>query len=176
MQEALLDAMACAGEAAPFDYYNIARNILKANDMDKGGNPLYTLPSHVTFNAPLRGIAKCNMTNEMIRDDALSASFSLYNHLTHCPHLPRNNMTIVYMLQILDKTMPASRVKGNISVTFWDHASTLGVINEEVIEAMMSVHDPPNGPEFDILLQEISGTLPQKLRRCLNKYRHSKHY
>lgn len=175
MQEALLDAMACVGGAGPNDYYKIALQIFDASDLDKGSNP-YTLPSHVTYNASLRGIANCDLSDEMVRDEALSSSFSLYNHLTHSLHLPRNTMTTVYMLQIVDKAMPASRVKGNISVTLWDHASRLGIVNEEVVEAMKKVHDPTNGPEFDILLEEISGNLPQKYRRFVNKYRHSKNY
>jgi hypothetical protein len=175
MQEALLDVMACVGEATPSEYYEVALQIMDANDLDKGSNS-YTLPSHVTYNASLRGIAKCDLSDDMVRDDALSSSFSLYNHLTHSLHLPRNIMTIVYMLQVVDNAIPASRVKGNISVTLWDHASRLGIANEQVIEAMKNLHEPTNGPEFDILLEEISGKLPQKYRRFVNKYAHSKYY
>ena len=175
MQEALLDAMACVGQASPLEYYDVAVTVLKANDLDKGKN-LNTLPSHVTYNAALRGIAKCDIADEQTRDEALSSAFTLYNHLTHSLHLPRNNMTFVYMLQVIDKAFPACRVKGNISATLWDHASRLGVANEEVIAAMRQVHDPTNGPEFDILLEEFSSSLPQKYRRFISKYRHSDNY
>jgi hypothetical protein len=175
MQEAILDVMSCVGEASPNEYYETALQIFDANDLDKGSNS-YTLPSHVTYNASLRGIAKCDLSDDMVRDEALSSSFSLYNHLTHSLHLPRNTMTIVYMLQVVDKAIPASRVKGNISVTLWDHAIRLGVVNAQVVEAMKNIHDPTNGPEFDIFLEEISGNLLQKDRRFVNKYKHSNHY
>mmetsp|Transcript_15799 Transcript_15799/g.45620 ORF Transcript_15799/g.45620 Transcript_15799/m.45620 type:complete len:394 (+) Transcript_15799:187-1368(+) len=175
MQEALLDAMACIGTAGPDDYYQRVLEILEANDIDKGSNP-YTLPTHVTYNAALRGIAKCDMSHEAIRDDALSASFSIYNHLTHSLHLPRNSMTYVYMLQVLDKAFPPSRVKGNISVTFWDHAVRQGVVTDAVVDAVKQIHASSNGPEFEAILDEVSGPLPQKHRRFVNKYRHSENY
>ncbi len=175
MQESLLDAMACVGKSAPSEYYEVALEIIGASDLDKGSNA-YTQPSHVTFNAALRGIATSDLSNEMVRDDALSSAFSLYNHLTHSLHLPRNAMTYVYMFQIIEKGFPASRVRGNISCTLWDHASRQGVVNEKVIEALKSVHASTNGPEFQSLLDHISGPLPQKYRRFVNKFRHSSNY
>ena len=175
MQEALLDSMACARMGAPGDYYDLALQIMNADKLDNGSNN-YTQPTLVTYNAALRGIATCDLTMEMVRDEALESAFSLYNHLTHSRHLPRNAMTYVYMFQIIDKAFPASRVKGNISCTLWDHATRLGVVNEQVIASLSQVHSTSNGPEFQMLLDHISGPLPQKYRRFVNKYRHSDNY
>ena len=173
--EAVLDAMACVGQASPRDYYGLATKVLVANDMDSGTNH-YTLPTLVTYNAALRGIASCEQPNDQIRDEAMSYSFALYNHLTHSLHLPRNAMTMVYMLQMLDKALPPSRVKGNMSVTFWDHASKSGIVNQEFLNAFQQVHEPSNGPEFKVLLDMLSNDLPQKHRRFVKKYSHSEHY
>ena len=177
MQEALLDAMACVGTAAPGDYFEIAIKILEANDLDKGTNP-YTLPSHVTYNAALRGISRCPLAEDdaAVRDEAISSAFALYNHLTHSLHLPRNSATFVYMLQTVNNVFPASRVKGNICVTLWDHASRLGVADTNVIETLKEVLGGENGPEFEILTDELSGAMPQKYRKFVNKYRHSDNY
>eukprot|EP00934_Nitzschia_sp_Nitz4_P007656 Nitzschia sp. Nitz4//scaffold266_size26515//17800//18840//NITZ4_008258-RA/size26515-processed-gene-0.22-mRNA-1//1//CDS//3329544871//7646//frame0 len=175
LYETLLDGMACVGTATPTEYFNVASQVLEANDTDKGSNT-YTLPTHVTYNAALRGIARSAQPDEKTRDEAISHSFTLYNHLTHSLHLPRNAATIMYMLQIIDKSFPASRVKGNMSVTFWAHASQLGVVNAEVIDALKQVHEPSNGPEFAPMLEHISGDLPQKYRRFVNKYSHSQYY
>jgi hypothetical protein len=175
MREALLDAMACARIGAPRDYYDLALQLIHADKLDKGAN-LHTQTTHVTYNAALRGIASCDITQEMVRDDVLDSAFSLYNHLTHSRHLPRNAMTYVYMFQIIEKAFPASRVRGNISCTLWDHATRIGVVDEQVIAALKSVHSTSNGPEFQTLLDHISGPLPQKYRRFVNKYRHSDNY
>lgn len=175
MQEALLDAMACVGGAAPREYYETALTILNVNDLEKGTNP-YTLPSHVTYNAALRGISQCKLSDEAVRDEALSAAFVLYNHLTHSLHLPRNSATFVHMLQTVNNIFPASRVKGNICVTLWDHATQLGVADADVVETLKVVLGGGNGPEFQILIDELSRPIPQKYQRFANKYRHSEIY
>jgi hypothetical protein len=175
LQEAVLDVMACVGTAAPGDYYETAITILQANDRDQGAN-VYTLPSHVTYNAALRGISRCKLSDEAVRDEALSSAFSLYNHLSHSLHLPRNSATFVYMLHSVNNIFPASRVKGNISVTLWDHATRLGVADANVVEAMKLVLGGGNGPEFDVLTDELSKPIPQKCRRFVNKYRYSDNY
>jgi hypothetical protein len=177
LYEALLDGMACVGGGVeePMEYYDLAEKMLHANDLDQGNN-VHTLPTLVTYNAALRGIAQCEYSTEPLRDDALSSAFGLYNHLTHSLHLPRNAMTIVYMLQVVNQALPASRVKGNISVSFWQHASDLGLVTDDVIKAVQQVHEPLNGPEFGVFLERISGDLPQKQRRFVNKYKHSDHY
>lgn len=176
LQEALLDAMASVGEAQPLEYAEIASQVIDANTLDNGTN-MYTIPTHVTFNAPLRGIAKLDTSqNDEMRDQAISCAFQLYSNLTHSEHLPRNPMTFIYMFQILNNVFPTSRVKGNMSATFWSHASHLGVVNEQVLEAFKQVHEPTNGPEFQILLDHVNGELPQKYGRYTKKYAHSRHY
>jgi len=183
MQEALLDVMACVGSGGtstttitPWDYYQVAVQILEANDVDGGTNP-YTLPTHVTYNAALRGISTCPiLSDEAIRDEAMSTAFDLYNHLTHSLHLPRNSATFVYMLQTVNNVFPPSRVKGNICVTLWDHATRVGVADSKVVETLKAVLTSENGPEFKILTDELSKPIPQTYRRFLKKYRHSDNY
>lgn len=176
LQEALLDAMACAGgQTHPLEYYEMAMTIIEGGDIDKGTNT-YTLPSHVTYNAALRGISKCDLSEEPLRDEALSCAFSLYNHLSHSLHLPRNAATFYYMLQNVDNIFPASRVKGNICVTLWDHASRMGVADARFVDTLKKVLGNGNGPEFDILLHELSVKIPQKYHRFAKKYRNGDNY
>jgi hypothetical protein len=202
MYDAVLDGMATTTTttATPMDYFHLATSVLEAHELDadydhdNNNNDYYleyTRPTMVTYNAPLRGIATNGsaLTDEVVRDDALTAAFSLYNSLTHSDHLHRNASSIAYMLQIVNHAIPASRVKGNMSVTFWQQASKLGIVDQKVVEAIQQIHGGgddggdgdqlTNGKEFQVFLDHISPKdeeLPQRFRRFVNKYQHSKHY
>ena len=121
------------------------------------------LPTQITYNAALRGIVATAVSEpEPIRDEALQGGFGLYNLMTHDPHIPRNSKTIQYMLRLINKTFPTSRVKGNMSVTLFHDACELGVVTKDLVEDVLRVHTPSNGPEFDIFLEEIQKEQPQQ--------------
>ena len=141
----------------------------------------YTLTTPVTYNAALRGIANhTDFSNPQHRDNALNASFHLYNHLTHCEHLLRNSACIGFMLQIIRQALPDSRVKGNISVTFWKQACQLGLITPNLVSIMKSIHQDLNcGAEFEPVIEQLQiplAELPQRYRRAVRLARHSVNY
>eukprot|EP00980_Cylindrotheca_fusiformis_P003475 scaffold775_cov42-Cylindrotheca_fusiformis.AAC.1 len=155
----------------------------------------YSMATHVTYNAALRGIAQGIIKNSQQQqqqqeycDNALYAAFQLYNHLTHSNHLPRNTASIIYMCQIVHHALlPASRVKGNISVTFWKQACQLGLASTELANTILQMHTTDDssssssscGPEFDVFLKQLKtplDQLPQRYRRSVKKNQHSKHY
>lgn len=181
MYNIVLDGMACVNppKVTPKDYFDLAATLLQAHHLD-GSNidRVETLPTMVTYNAPLRGIAKIHLKDEVIRDEALMSAFEIYNYLTHSVHLNRNASTFLYMLQILDHAIPDSRVKGNMSVTFWQQCSQIGVVHQDIVDCLLGMHqDARQGPEFQPLVDKISGgDLPQRYRRFVNKYQHSKYY
>jgi hypothetical protein len=194
MYDAVLDAMAVAPNTNPYplDFFQTSMQALSAHELDSQyvlqdsqqkimHRDKYSIATPITYHAALRGISeKTDFENPKYRDDALNAAFGLYNHLSHSDHLPRNTASILYMVQIVDKALPASRVKGNISVTFWKQACQIGVISPAVVEAIQSMHeDNACGPEFDVLLKQLDtplDQLPQRYRRAVNKNRHSQHY
>ena len=59
---------------------------------------------------------------------------------------------------------------------FASHDVPRVVVNDEVVDSFKQVHDPVNGPEFQILLDHVDGELPQKYRRFVKKYAHSQTY
>eukprot|EP00980_Cylindrotheca_fusiformis_P003467 scaffold774_cov75-Cylindrotheca_fusiformis.AAC.4 len=158
----------------------------------------YSMATHVTYNAALRGIAQGIIKNNSQQqqeycDNALYAAFQLYNHLTHSNHLPRNTASIIYMCQIVHHALlpeSGSRVKGNISVTFWKQACQLGLASTELANTILQMHTTTDnnnnnssssscGPEFDVFLKQLKtplDQLPQRYRRSVKKNQHSKHY
>ena len=177
MYDAVLDAMACTKSGGPMEYLDLATTLIHRYAMDEKENA-FTIPTMVTYNAPLRGVALLDIQDQVLRDEAMRMAFTLYNSLTHSElaHIQRNPRTMTYMCRILDKCIPGSRVKGNMSVTFFSHATQLGILDEAVIDALRQIHSSQNGPEFQILLDHLSGDLPQRFRRFVNKYNHSEHY
>lgn len=197
MYDSILDAMAVSPSSSsssvstdPMDFFRISFQALAANDTDASflldGSRIVdsrsTLATHVTYHAALRGIAnKTDFGKEQHRDEALHAAFQLYNHLTHSRHLPRSSASILRMLHIVDKALPASRVKGNISFTFWKQACDMGLATDEIKNFLLSMHDGHAcGPEFEVVVTKEWNTplqeLPQRYRRFAKKYRHSQDY
>jgi hypothetical protein len=195
MYDAVLDAMAVipnSNNFDPLDFFHTSMQALSANELDTQylfhrdqlqipARDTYTLVTPITYHAALRGISnKTNFENPKHRDYALNAAFGLYNHLTHSEHLVRNNASILYMAGIVDKALPASRVKGNISVTLWKQACQIGVVSPNLVQVIQKIHmDSSCGPEFDVFLKQLAMSLddlPQKYRRFAKKYMHSKDY
>ena len=198
LYDCLLDAMAVASERdsktnyTPMDFYNVAAKVVERHYTGEDGVsfdeetiakventlPGAIQPTQITYNAALRGVVATagSPDEEQLRDEALRGGFGLYNHMTHDPSIPRNSNTIKYMLRLINKVFPTSRVKGNISVTLYDNACELGVVTKELVDDVMAIHKEPNGPEFEAFLEEIQNLddQPQHHRRHLRKYHHSK--
>ena len=151
----------------------ILEKILIHHEMD-GGNFLntnvYTMPTMQTFNGILRCIsnlllqqASSEEIDEKLRDDCIMLSFGIYNGLSTeiepytKRNFGRNSATIRYMLEILQKTYPPCRTRGNMSVTLYDNGIELGIIDTQIQQAMYNIHYNPttgvtdiNGHEFDL--------------------------
>lgn len=198
MYDAVLDSMAVQSEKRgdPLPFFQTSLQALQAFELDAEflmteedkrkkqyfqQRDTYTLATPVTYNATLRGIADhTDFAAPQHRDNALNASFHLYNHLTHSEHLLRNSASIGHMLHIVDKALPDSRVKGNISVTFWKQACQMGLVTSELMESMQSIHqDLKCGPEFGPVVEQLEtplSDLPQRYRRAVKQTRHSASY
>ncbi|CAJ1970208.1 unnamed protein product [Cylindrotheca closterium] len=198
MYDVVLDSMAVQSERRedPLLFFQTSLQALQAFELDAEflmtqedkrkkeyfqQRDTYTLATPVTYNAALRGIAvHTSFANPQHRDNALNASFHLYNHMTHSEHLLRNSASIGYMLQIVNQALPDSRVKGNISVTFWKQACQMGLVTPQVVESMQSIHkDLKCGPEFEPVVKQLETPLsdfPQRYRRAVKQTRHSANY
>ena len=198
MYDAVLDSMAVQQERIkdPLSFFETTLLALQACELDwdflmtEGDRrkkqyfqqrDTYTLVTPITYNAALRGIAEhTDYTNPQHRDNALNASFHLYNHLTHSEHLLRNSASIGYMLQVIGRALPDSRVKGNISVTFWKQACQMGLVTPQLIATMKSIHTGLRcGPEFAPVLEQVQtplSELPQRYRRAVKLTRLSANY
>lgn len=198
MYDAFLDSMAVQKERMedPVPFFETSLQALQACELDADflmteqdrrkkqyfqQRDTYTLATPITYNAALRGIGDhTDFANPQYRDNALNASFHLYNHLTHSGHLLRNSASIGYMLQILSQALPDSRVKGNISVTFWKQACQMGLVTPKLVASMQSIHrDLKCGPEFEPVVEQLEiplTELPQRYRRAVKVTRHSANY
>lgn len=198
MYDAILDAMAVQPKRIedPLPFFETSLKALHAFESDAPfllleqdarkkqrfqQRDAYTVVTPVTYNAALRGIAEhTDFANPRNRDIALNSSFHLYNHWTHSEHLLRNSASIGYMLQIVNQALPDSRVKGNISVTFWKQACQMGLATPALAESMQSIHrDLKCGPEFEPVLEQVKTPLrdlPQRYRRAVKQTRHSTKY
>jgi len=199
---------------APDDLYRVAGAAWKAHDLNNrhnnvlgGGGTFFhpTIPTMVTYNATLRGIANlCGSTasigggdavevgveKAVVIDQALARGFAAYNHLTHNDHgLPkRNAASIVYLLEIIGACIPTSRTRGNMTVALWHQASREGLVTTDLIRTIRRLHDESNGPEFEIFLESLDGCCssssdgdggvitPQRFARFAKKHRHSRFY
>jgi len=198
MYDAVLDSMAVQSERRedPLVFFETSLQALQAFELDADflmteedkrkkqyfqQRDTYTLATPVTYNAALRGISDhTDFSNPEHRDNALNASFHLYNHMTHSEHLLRNSASIGYMLHIVNQALPDSRVKGNISVTFWKQAYQMGLVTPQLVERMQSIHsDLKCGPEFERVVKQLEtplSDLPQRYRRAVKQTRHSANY
>lgn len=207
----------------PSDVYRVASAALEAHDLNnlqiraannnashgRAGGDIYffaqTLPTMVTYNATLRGIANiCTVecvtdkNRRPLLDEGLTFGFGIYNHLTHNDFgLPkRNASSIIYLLRIIRSSIPPSRTRGNMTVAIWHQASIEGLVTNDLIDTIHELHTGQcNGAEFDVFLQSIndykakssveessasnksqSTISPQRFARFAKKYRHSKFY
>jgi len=186
MYDAVLDGMACTNASAQ-DFETYYTPALRANDLDRSHVPTASLwtsqttcATHVTYNAPLRGLAAAAGQEKISpekRDQILSQTLYLYNHLTHSQHLPRNDKSVLYTLQVFASTLGPSRILGNTTVTFWDQARRLGVLSKDLVQGFLKAHEKDCGEEFEPFLQALQDEPIEFMqRRFVKKYRHSKYY
>ena len=162
---------------SPNDIVDILESVLERHELDGGDlhnvNP-HTIPTQQTFNAALRAIANIpynnsdNSSNERLRDEALQA-FGIFNHLEHSPLLECNAASFCYMLQIVNKYIPTSRTKGNISMALWMQATKKGVVDASVVHAFQQCHSPSNGPEFEHVVQERTTSVSELPTRWIKR-------
>uniref|UniRef100_A0A7S1UWN4 Uncharacterized protein n=1 Tax=Grammatophora oceanica TaxID=210454 RepID=A0A7S1UWN4_9STRA len=113
---------------------------------------IHTIPTPVTWNAPLRAVSRMDVSSEKVRDEMLEHSLGFYDEMVH-NQFPRNAATFIYMLRIVDKLLPSGQTKGNVSFGFFHHALEEKVLSVEVCDEMRKVHTPSNGDKFDKAMQ-----------------------
>ena len=176
MWDTLLDSMAVTcHNTTPAEFKSTLERVLLRHALDGGfesnTNP-YTVPTVLTFNAVLRGVANVkyetnsnnnNMTK--IRDEALETAFGVYDEMQY--HVERNSATFQYMLQVVQTFLPPSLSRGNIAHGLWTHAKQHAVASSQVLQALHRAHVPSNGAEFDAWLEENNYVkkMPLKWRR-----------
>jgi hypothetical protein len=169
MYDTLLDALAASAHdgvvASPADTANdvfhdiMGRHILDGGDLSNTN--VHTRPTLMSFNAAIRVAATQsfdqtdkNPANIERRDQALLVAFGCFGALSESKILERNSATYCYLLQVVAKYFPASRIRGNVAKGMWHHACTQGLIDQSVMDAFVSANEPSNGPVFDNWLQQ----------------------
>lgn len=170
MWDAVLDTMACCQSKSPKGHYTAALQIMHeilkrhelSGDDEHNTNP-HTLPTAVSFNAPIRIAAQSAFdpdnkkpANIRLRDQAIQLAFEGFDAITCSSVVERNSATYAYLLQTMSKFFPASRSRGNICHGMFHHASEQGLIDQTVVTAHLAANVPSNGPEFE---EWISKTL-----------------
>merc|ERR1712151_178555 len=96
----------------------------------------HTIPTSLTFNAVIRTASNTSFDyslqekiDEQTRDEALNAAFWTFDKMYHIDCTQRNTATYIYMLRMLQKCMPESRVRGNIAHALFDLA-----VGEQVMD------------------------------------------
>jgi hypothetical protein len=161
MWDTLLDSMAVtATKETPTTMLTILQRVLERHEEDGGAerntNP-YTVPTILTFNAVLRGVANTpfdnnNSNDHYVRDNALQTAFGVYDEMRF--HAERNAATYQYMIQVVGKFLPPSKTRGNIAYGLWTHAKRNHVASQEVLDALHQTGFSTNGDEFDKWLKE----------------------
>jgi hypothetical protein len=166
MWDVLLDTGAVTtSRETPVDMARILRRVLERHEEDGGAerntNP-YTVPTILTFNAVLRGVANApyvmgegdngNDNDDddnaaRMRDEALQTAFGVYDEMRF--HVDRNAATYAYMLRVVAKFLPPSKTRGNIAHGLWTHAKRNHVASRQVLEALHHTNIPSNGVDFD---------------------------
>lgn len=172
MWDTLLDSLAVSSTAtSPLELKEILEQVLTRHHQDGGPeynvNP-YTVPTILTFNAVLRTVANFPITPDTrkLRDEALKVAFGVYDEMRW--HVDRNSATFQYMLEIIQKCLPPSRSRGNISFGLWTQAQRHHVASSQVLQALHQAHVPSNGEEeFDEWLAKHDDIrkIPLKWRR-----------
>jgi hypothetical protein len=158
MYDTVLDALACqAGTSAlatPSAALSIFqdiefRHLLDGND-DSNTN-IHTRPTVLSFNAPIRLAASLTFDPKDIRrrDEALQLAFGCFDALSQSSLLERNSATYCYLLQVVAKYMPESRIRGNIAHGIVEHAISQGLVDQSVLDAHAAANEPSNGKEFE---------------------------
>jgi len=171
MWDTLLDSLAVTSAAtSPLELKEILEQVLTRHHQDGGPeyniNP-YTVPTVLTFNAVLRTVANFPITSDTrkLRDEALEVAFGVYDEMRW--HVDRNSATFQYMLEIIQKCLPPSRSRGNVSFGLWTQAQRHHVASSQVLQALHQAHVPSNGEEFDEWLAKHDDIrkIPLKWRR-----------
>jgi hypothetical protein len=162
MFDTLLDAMAChctSPVSTPAHAATLLRVILSRHQWDGGDTKntnVHTKPTALSWNAPIRLVS--NMPYDPTdkrpsrikrRDEALLVAFGTFSHVSQSHDLLRNSATYAYLLQIVAKYFPPSRIRGNIAHGIWHHAMEQGLIDEMVLDSYLRANTPSNGAEFD---------------------------
>lgn len=155
----------------------VARHELDGGDL-RNRNP-HTIPTLQSFNSAIRIAANAPWSSSAGNDDADTAAtdrenalilaLGAFDALSQSAILERNSATYTYLLQTIAKYFPPSQSRGNIARGMWQHALLQGVIDEGVMDAMIAVNTPSNGPIHDKYVQEtIAG---KQLNDLTHKWR-----
>lgn len=102
----------------------------------------HTIPTSLTFNAVIRTASNTSYDytlkeiDERTRDEVLNAAFWTFDKMYHTDCTERNTATYIYMLRMLKKCMPESRVRGNIAHALFDLAVEDKVMDDCIYEEL----------------------------------------
>ena len=192
MYDVLLDAMACQATVAnefvtPELALDVVENILGRHELDGGearNANIHTRPTVLSYNAPIRIAAELpydlsdkKAHSVRTRDEAIYLAMSCFGELCQSTIWHRNSATYTYLLNVVSKYFPTSRIRGNIAHGMFHHARLQGLIDDELIKSYLAANTPSNGLKFDEFIEDwLSGKplqeLPEKWRRYNRVYRH----
>jgi len=138
----------------------------------------------VTYNAPIRLAAGFQYESSSkrpsdlkLRDESIHLALACFDELSQSKLHGRNSATYAYLLEVVAKYFPASRIRGNMAHGMFHHARLQGLIDAIVLNAHRAANSPSNGPEFDAFYaSKLEGRalkeLPDKWRRYARAKRH----
>lgn len=175
MYNLLFDSMACSNIAQPRDCQFYLDCLLLRHELDGGDEKNRnesTFMDTMSLNACIRVAASVAGRDNNIqdRDDAIALAFAAFDVLNQSTLLELNSATYEYLLQVIAKTFPPSRSRGNIAHGLLEHARDDGLWNTKVLEAYVASNEPSNGDEFDRYIERfIKGMrmkdIPEKFRK-----------
>lgn len=197
MYDTILDTLACQAASSPDPVQDLAtamhchemvinRHLLDGGDYAATVNP-HTRPTILTFNAQIRLAADLPWKEgDSIehRDDALTVAMAAFQRSDECGVTERNSASHVYLLRVMEKYMPASRIRGTMARSVLDLARYHGLLSPEVVAAYKRANIPTNAFDFDEEIaalfgfgaddEELLRDLPRKWFRLSKKKRYDK--
>jgi len=192
MLDTMLDTLACQapnsvdplhdlGVADSLYEFLIHRYIHDGGDY-KNDNP-HTRPTSMSFNTLLRLAVnlpyQAGRDSLEFRDAAVTTATAAYQRIYECGVTHRNSATHAYMLQMLARYMPPSRIRGNMADAVFHTARYAGVMNDKVMAAYMEeVNAESNGPDFDEYIEtklrgkSLDKELPKRWSQYSKKHRY----
>jgi hypothetical protein len=182
MYDCLLDVAAVTGDVNCADKINVWHELAFTRHQLDGGcrtnRNIYTVPTALTFNALIRYAVSVPVRDGdlELRDTALAWAFSTYQTLDEVEIVHKNAASVNYLLQVIAKYMPPSRIRGNIAAGVFHQARYRGLVNSAVVDAYIAANTPSNCPEDDAYIRDtLRGPqpIPPKWKRDSKKYRYN---